>query len=114
MIPQKDTYKNTMLIEGILWIIEAVLFLILFWIMQVHTNTLYLVQGEWRPMAENGGVGTRRAFIIRAGKQIPLSYKDWRRGLTEGEIRRQKMMAAKRMATQLRKESTKFFGVGHN
>jgi len=93
-----------MALVAVFWLIEAFLFVILFIILQVYTNMLYMLQEEWRPVMKLANKDRRDMVIYREAQKLQLT-QDPLRGLTEGEIRRQKALTAKKLIAHGRQVS---------
>ena len=92
-----------MTIEGVFWLIEAGLFAILFILMQLYTNMLYMLQDEWKPIPLNE-IKDRWPLVVHREKQSAQNEKALYLGLTGREKKR---LAAKKNPGQVRKQLSK-------
>lgn len=78
----------------------------LFIVMQVHTNMLYTLREEWKPMSAELARIWLPPVLHREKAEAP-SARTMQKGLTEGELRRQRAIATKRRSTMLHRPSQK-------
>ena len=85
-----------MTMEGLFFLIEALLFIILFVIMHLYTMKLYALVEEWKPMPLPRV--QQRLPLVKHHEKEKTNETALYKGLTEGEIRRKRDIATKRQS----------------